>query len=302
MGRKFIAYLKELRSPFFIAVIIPVILGTIMAWKKTGAIHWGYFWLALIGAAFLNGGINTANDYFDHKSGNDEANKEYVGPFTGGSRLIQEGLLSPREVFFESMVCFAAAVLIGLYLTYQRGFPILWVGLIGAISGFFYTAPPFYWAKRGVGELLVGLNCGILICLGAYYVQAQSIDLLPVIPAIPIGLLITAVLYINEFPDYEADKSVGKNNIVVRLGRERAVKGYNLLIISVYVAIIAGVALRMIPVIALFSFLTLPLAIKSIGVLKKYYAEPAKLLPANMATINLHLIIGIILNVSYFLA
>lgn len=301
MWKKLRIYLEELRAPFFTADIVPVILGTIIAWKKTGVIYWDYFWLTLVAALFLNGGINVANDYFDHKSGNDEINKEFIRPFTGGSRLIQKKMLSPKEVLIESILCFACTALIGLYLVYKRGMPVLWLGLIGVVSGFFYTAPPFYWAKRGIGELLVGLNCGILICLGAYYVQVQSIGWVPVIASLPVSMLISAVLYINEFPDYEADKAVGKNHLIVRFGRERGVIGYILLLASTYLVILAGIIFRIIPVTALFSFITLPLAFRAVNLLKKYYAEPAKLGPANAATVKLHLFIGLILSGSFLL-
>jgi len=301
MFKKIKLFLEELRAPFFTASIITIILGTVIAWNKTRIIHWGYFFLTLVGGVLLQAGTNVANDYFDHKSGNDQVNKEYIRPFTGGSRLIQKGLLSPREVIFESVICIIAGSVIGVYLAYQRGMPILWFGLVGVISGFFYTAPPFYWAKRVIGELLVGLNYGVLMCLGAYYVQTQSIEWPPIIASIPVGLLISAVLYINEFPDYEADRAVGKTHLVVRLGREKAIKGYILQLVIAYVIIIMGVILKIIPVSALFVFLTLPLAVNAISTLKKYYAEPMKLFPANADTVKLHLFIGLILSGSFLL-
>ena len=292
-------YIEELRAPFFTASIIPVILGTAIAWKINGTINWKYFILALIAGMLMHAGTNVANDYFDHKSGNDEINKEYIRPFTGGSRMIQKNLLTPKEVLSESLVCFALGCLIGLYLVYERGIFILWLGLIGIISGFFYTAPPFKWGNKGIGELVVGLNFGVLMCLGAYYVQTQSVSIIPVVASIPVTLLIALVLYVNEFPDYNADKAVGKNHLVVRLGREKAVIGYIVGIVLVYLSVIIGVITNVIPGIALLTLLTLPMAIKAIKTLRKYFAEPQKLVPANALTIILHLLIGLLLSLSY---
>lgn len=300
--KKIKLYLQELRAPFFAASIIPMILGTFVAWHITSTINWIYFILTLIGGVLIHAGTNVANDYFDHKTGNDEANKEYIRPFSGGSRLIQKKLLTPKEVISESLICFTLGSLIGLYLYSQLGIFILVLGLIGIISGFFYSAPPFRWGHRGIGELVVGLNFGTLMCLGAYYVQTQTISIIPVIASLPVSLLIALVLYINEFPDFNADKSVGKNHLVIRFGKEKAVTGYILAMASVYVVIIAGVIIGKIPVFGLSSLLTLHLAIKAMKTLKENYAEPWKLFPANALTVKLHLYIGLLLILSYFIS
>ena len=212
-----------IRIPFLTASAVPVLLGTAIAWAATGAIHWWFFLLTMIAGLLIHIGSNVINDYSDHKSGNDEVNREFVRPFSGGSRVIQLGLLTPLEVLAGATLAFLLSAGIGFYLAWARGPMILLLGAIGLISGLFYTGGIFNWAKRGIGELLVGLNFGILMALGAYYVQAQSFSWLPVIAAIPVSLLIAAVLYINEFPDYTADKQVGKKTLVVRLGREKAV-------------------------------------------------------------------------------
>ena len=96
-----------------------------------------YFILTLLGAVSLHLGTNIINDYFDHKSGNDEANNEFVRPFSGGSRMIQLGLLTPLEVLTAAIIFFAVGIFIGLYLTFKCGLPVLILGLIGVISGFF---------------------------------------------------------------------------------------------------------------------------------------------------------------------
>jgi len=301
MSGKLKLWLLELRAPFFTASVVPVVLGAVIAWQRVGTFHWGYFLLTLVGAMSVHAGTNIANDYFDHLSGNDPVNVEFVSPFTGGSRLIQEGLLSPREVLTESLFFFALGSAVGLYLTWARGPAVLVLGLIGLFSGFFYTAPPIYLAKWGIGEFFVGLNCGFLITLGSYYVQSRSLAWEPVVAAIPVACLIAAVLWINEFQDAPADHAVGKDTLVVRLGRRRAVTGYIVLMATTYLSIILAAALRVISPFALLALLTLPLAWKAMGVARLHYDDYQRLTPANATTIQIHMLTGLLLILGYLL-
>lgn len=295
-------WLAELRAPFFTASVIPVILGTAIAFQVTGKFQWLFFLAALFGGMLLHAGANVANDYFDYKNNSDNINTEFIRPFTGGSRMIQKGMMLPKEVLTESFVCFFLAALIGAWLIYHLGTTILWLGLIGAFSGFFYTAPPFKLVSRGIGEIFIGLNFGVLMTLGAYFVQTGELSWLPVIASIPVALLVTGILYINEFPDYNADKESGKLHMVARLGRGRAAKGYIALIIFVYLSIVISVILGIMPVWSLAVLITLPLAIKAVKTAGTYYDQPDKLSPANAATIQLHLSIGLILAITYIIS
>lgn len=295
-------YLAELRAPFFTAAIMPILLGTAIAWRETGKFQIIYFVAVLIAGVLLQAGANVSNDYFDHKSGCDNINREFLRPFTGGSRMIQDGHLTPRAVMTEAIICYLIASLIGIWLIHECGVVILWLGLIGIASGILYTAPPFKLVSRGFGELLIGLNFGVLMTLGSYYCQTGSFAWLPVFASIPVALLITAVLYINEFPDYVADKAVGKRHLVARLGRKGAVVGYYLLLALTYVFVGVGVVLKMLPVWGIAVFLTIPLAIKAIKVIRANYDNPVGLAPANSATIQLHLFIGLILSATYIIS
>ncbi len=294
-------WMVELRLPFLTASIIPILLGTVIAWAAAETFSPFVFILTLIGGVSLHLGANVANDYFDHKSGDDEINQEFVRPFSGGSRMIQLGVLTPRAVLSGAILLFVFSSAVGLYLIWARGVVILLLGLVGVISGFFYTAPPFNLASRGIGEFFVGLNFGVLMTLGAFYVQTQTLSWEPVFAAVPIALLITAILYINQFPDYTADKVVGKRHLVVRLGREKAVVGYGALMISVYLFIVAGVAWGVISPFALVGVLTLPLAVRAVQYAKVHHSEPFSLVPANASTIIIHLATGIFLVVGYIL-
>jgi 1,4-dihydroxy-2-naphthoate octaprenyltransferase len=297
----FTLWIKEIRAPFFTASIIPVLLGASIAWSRGYPFSWSLFLLTLLGGVLMHAGANVANDYFDHKSGTDEINVDFVNPFTGGSRMIQKGLLTPREVIIGSLILLTAASIIGIYLTFIRGYFILLLGLIGIFSGFFYTAPPFRIAHMGFGEFLIGLNFGILMTVGSYYVQTGSFNIEPVLASVPVALLITAVLYINQFQDYNADKAVGKYNLVVLLGKKRARIGYVILLTSTYLWILFTAIHRDIFPFTLVSLLTVPVAFGATKTLLANYDKSEELAPANAGTVMLHASLGALLTVAYLL-
>jgi 1,4-dihydroxy-2-naphthoate octaprenyltransferase len=277
-------------------------LGTAIAFSNEGVFNAWYFILAFIGGICMHIGANVVNDYFDYRGGTDNINVEFTRPFTGGSRMIQEGLMTPREVFVEAMVFFAIGGLIGLYLAFETGFMIIVLGIIGAFSAFFYTAPPVYLAKRGIGELFIGLNFGVLMTLGAYYVQVQHLAWEPALAAVPLGIMIANVLYINEFPDYKADKEAGKTHLVVRLGKAKAAKGHAAIMASAYVSIAIFVIFGWVSPYALLMFLTLPLAITSIRYSRDFHSDSFRIIPANASTVMVHMVIGILMILGYLLA
>lgn len=294
-------FLMEVRAPFFTATIVPIVLGSVIAFNTTQQFHWVHFILALIGGILLHAGANVINDYFDHISSNDAINEEYVRPFTGGSRLIQQGKLTPKEVLIEAMLCLFLGSVIGLYLTYRIGWVILAIGVFGVFSAIFYVFPRINLVGRGVGEALIGINFGILMTFGAFYVQTGMFSWVPIIASLPVALLITAVLYINEFQDAKADQAVGKNHLVVRLGKKQAVSGYILIMLLTYVIVVVAVVIDILPPISLIALLTVPLALKSIRIAQQNYDNSLKLVPANAGTIMNHLFTGLLLILSFFL-
>lgn len=299
MKNKFKVWLAEVRAPFLTATIVPIVLGTSIAWYNTGKVDWLFFFLTLISGTFLHMGCNVINDYYDHLSSNDDINLEFIRPFSGGSRMIQLGLLTPLEVLSGGLLFFAIGSGIGIYLAIERGWEILGLGLIGVVSSFFYTAPPIYFASRGVGEFLVGLNFGTLMTLGAYFVQTQRFSIEALLASIPLALLIAGVLYINEFPDYNADKAVGKRNIVVRLGREKAVIPYIFIMVLGYIVVLTSSIFGKLPISTLISFATIPFGLKAIDFAIKHHSNPPRLVPANAMTIQSHLFTGLLLSIAF---
>ena len=290
-----------LRSLTLVSIIVPIILGASIAWMRKGAFNPTYFILTLIGGLAVQAGSNVINDYFDYKSGNDEVNREYVRPFSGGSRMIQLGLLTPLEILSGALALFALATSIGLFLTWKIGYTVLILGVIGVFSGYSYTAPPLNLASRGIGEAVVGLNFGVLMVLGSYYVQTGTLAVEPLVASIPVSLLIAAVLYINEFPDYVADKAVGKDTLVVRLGRNRAVFGFMMMFIGTYGALALALLYQILPIYASLGFLTIPFAVKAVGYATRYHSKSFDLVPANILTIITHLFTSLLLSLGYLI-
>jgi 1,4-dihydroxy-2-naphthoate octaprenyltransferase len=291
--------IRTLRVPFFTAAVVPILVGTALAWYD-GHFNGLYFVLTLLGAIAAHAAANVINDYYDHIYGNDEANQSPT-PFSGGSRVIQEGLLPPKKVLFIALTAYAITIIIGLALTVLRGWPVLLIGVIGIAISFLYSYKVAYWG-HGLGELLVSLGFGPVMVLGAYYVQTQGLSWGALWASIPVALLIGGVLYINEFPDYPADGAVKKNTLVVVLGRKAAVPGYVALVIGAYCFIVLGVMLSFLPQIALAALLTFPLAWRGIQGARRFYADTPKLIPTNAVTIQIHLFTGLLLTLGIILS
>lgn len=274
-------------------------MGAAVAWHEQKIFFLDYFLLSLLAAIFYHAGINVLNDYFDYLNGTDNINSTSLTPFTGGSRMIQNKIMMPGETYWLGVVCLVLGSAIGLYLVYERGFLLLLIGVIGLLSGYFYSAPPLFLVGRGFGEFLVGLNFGLLSVVGSYYVQAQDISIGAVFASLPLSFLIAAILYINEFPDYDADKAVGKNHLVARLGKKKARWGFALLIAGAYTSIISGVILHIMPAISLLAAIAGIFGAKAVKGLFTNYDKFNELIPSLKLTITTHLATGVALIVIF---
>lgn len=233
MTSKALIWLKEVRLQFCTASVIPVFIGTSLAYSHFHKFDLTLFLLASFSIALFQMGANVINDYFDNVSKNDWVN-ENPTPFSGGSRLIQKNLLTPKEVYIGSIALFTTGSILGLIIVLKtKSLLVLLLGLIGLLGGFSYTAPPLKFGYRTIGEIVIGFLFGILPVYGAYYIQTFSIDWIPLLPAVFIAILIFLVIYANEFSDYPADKAVNKNTLVVALGIKKAAVLYRAAIIVI---------------------------------------------------------------------
>ncbi|MBC8277825.1 MAG: 1,4-dihydroxy-2-naphthoate octaprenyltransferase [FCB group bacterium] len=292
-------FLDLVRAPFFTGVIVPVILGAVIAWHAGYPFLWGYFLLTLLGIVAIHAGANTINDYFDHLSRNDELNTEFVRPFSGGSRAIQNNTIAAKHMLVLSLSLYSVGIVIGIFLAASRGMPIFWIGLAGVGIGVLYVMPVINLAGRGFGELGILVAFGVLCVQGSYVVQAQNMAWEPLLLSLPVGLLITAVLWINEFPDFNADKAVGKHHLVVRLGKQKAVKVYVFLMALTYV-LIALFAL-IYNLWLLLSLIMVPKVYKICRHALANYENTEALIPANAGTIIAHLTTGLLMAAGYVL-
>ena len=290
---KIFKWMVIMRLPFLSATFVPIFAGAAVTSMLGYEVSWGWLGLTLLAGSLLHIGTNTSNDYFDHISGTDERNYNYSNKgLNGGSRSIQMGLISPKGILTVAIIAFALSVVVGIPLIIKSGLSILWLGLIGFFSGLFYTAPPFkFSSRRGMGELLIGLNFGPLMVTGSALVQTGQLLPEAFLAGVPIGFLIAAVVYMNEFPDYDSDKATGKNTLIVVFGQEKARAGYVALVTSAFVSIVILAFNGTVPKLSLIALFAAYFGFTATQTLYKYYNDRL-LQPANWGTIIMHSVAG----------
>jgi 1,4-dihydroxy-2-naphthoate octaprenyltransferase len=294
--RKILLWLKAIRAPFFTASIIPVLVGAALSHRE-GVFQWPGLVFALLIVIAHHAGSNLLNDYFD-APGSDRINQS-ITPFSGGSRLIQDGLVARRSYLTAALATYSAGMLLTIVLaiSYYNLF-ILVLGMMGMIFGIVYSATYTFGMGRGWGELAVGLAFGPFAVLGSYLLQTNHLSWGAFLAGIPVGLLVMGILILNEFPDLEADRTVGKRNWLVRAGDvKRGVWIYLGVICLAYLTVLAGIFAGVFPVKILFSYTTLPLAVWVLLKVSWYKGKVAELVPAMAGNVGLHFLTGLLICV-----
>jgi 1,4-dihydroxy-2-naphthoate octaprenyltransferase len=297
---KLITFFLASRPTFLLASAAPVLVGSALGYATTGTFQPYLFVLALLAIMALHAGANLANDYFDHLSGNDWANQNPT-PFSGGSRYIQRGILSPKAVLLTAFVALAVGAAIGLLIVLlTRSLLILILGLIGLLGGFFYTAPPLKLAYRTIGEFVIALLFGLLPVYAAYYLQTVTIDAVPLLPALIVSILIFLVILVNEFPDIAPDAAVNKRTLVVSFGIPAAMWIYRISLVTSY-----GIAATMLvhPSLffgGLFYLFTAPLAVLAIKSANEKDLKNPGQYRAGRITVILHSLGSLALTTGFF--
>jgi 1,4-dihydroxy-2-naphthoate octaprenyltransferase len=236
------------------------------------------FLLTLLGVVSLHLGANLANDYFDYVTGCDQANPEPT-PFSGGSRVIQRGLVSSRRIVAASAACFGIGGILGLTLNAMvPGNRVLWLGLVGLVGGFLYSAVPVKLSYRGMGEAVVFTLFGPLTVAGAYLCQTGRLDALPFLASVPFGLWVLAILLVNEVLDVRWDALAGKRTLVVKLGGRWGYLAFLGAYFGGYAWLAIGSLARVYSPLALLALLPALLSARSL--------RPARALADRSATIN----------------
>ena len=209
------------RPPFHTVGILPFILGTILAYKINSTFSIEIFILGVLGVILIMLSTYHSGEYFDYRE-DEISQRSYKSKFAGGSGVIQTGAMPRSVALWTSIISLLLAGIIGIILQFvlKTGPYTLLLGFLGAFPGFFYSTRPIRLVQRGLGEIFIGFCYGWLPVASAYYIQTGMIH--PIIHwmAIPIGLTIFNVIFLNEFPDYAADKATGKKNLLNRLGKE----------------------------------------------------------------------------------
>lgn len=248
----------EIARPFsFTASAVPVATGAALA-ALAGDFSWGLFVAALFAAILLQLGTNVVNEIYDVRQGVDSI----VSP--RASHAIVKGAVTEREAFGLAFASFAAAVVLGVVLIAFRGWPIAVFGILGLVGGLGYTAPPLQYKYKALGVPLVFALMGPVMVVGSYFASSGSFGWQPVIAAIPIGLLVAAILHGNEWRDISEDARAGIQTLSIRLGRKLAHYGYVSLIIGAYLSLALSVMTGVIPDWSLLAMLSLPFLVRII--------------------------------------
>lgn len=280
-----IRYSLATRPAFLLASIMPVCVGTAAASYQGYEFKAILFALSVLAVMLIHAGVNVINDYYDEQNGTDRLNTERIYPFTGGSRFIQNQVLSARQIFNFAWLLLGAAILLGLGLVWHTGVGLLWIGLAGFLVGWGYSAPLLQLNSRGLGEPAVAVGLGVLTPLGAWYVQTSAFDAYPCVISLPLGLLAMNILLINQFPDAKADAASGKHHWVVRFGAEQAAWLYALHVLLASLILLSLIVSGLLPSLALISLLPLGLAGRAASLLKRYARQTEQLTSAIKLTI-----------------
>ncbi len=287
------------RVPFLTATLVPVgLAGAVAAYD--GGFAFGWWLLALVCAVCAHLGLNIANDLADAE-GSDAVNVTPT-PFSGGSRVMQYGLVSKSQMLALSLGCYGVTILTGLWLAAARSWWLLVIGVIALVLSVGYSAAPLRLVHRGLGEPVVALGFGPIMAGGAYLAVTQAWSWPVVYASLPIGILIALVLYVNQIPDRIADAQAAKRTLTVRWPKDRVIQAYAIAVAVAMLLILVGPLLGITPWWTLLGLLPLPLAVPVLRGMRRSYDAPFGLLGAMGYNILLHLTTGVLLIVGYLVA
>ena len=266
---RLLVVLSLVRYRFFLyAGLLPYLLGAAWAYGMARTIDMPLFWSGLAGVVLAVVGVEAFNEYFDSRMGTDRVfNSEDLPPMSDG-------------VLWLGIAAFAGALAVGIYLTLREGWPVLAFALAGGAAAIFYVAPPIRWAYRGLGETVIALSYGPWMVLGSLYLHTRTLEWNALWASLVPGLIIMALAVVNAIPDFHQDRLVGKRNLVVRLGRRRAVVLYLALATAGLAAVLIGVAAGAFPLASLAALLAAPLLVASGRRARDTYEKPREFVPA----------------------
>jgi 1,4-dihydroxy-2-naphthoate polyprenyltransferase len=280
------AWIIAARPPTLPAAIVPVVVGTASV-ATLSTFRPLPFLAALLAALLIQIGTNFANDVFDYHKGADTIHR--LGP----TRVTQSGLIRPQQVLVATFVTFGLSAVVGLYLIYVGGWPILAIGVLSIASGLAYTGGPWPLGYNGLGDLFVFVFFGVVAVVGSAYLQTGAFELVALVASIPVGLLVTAILVVNNLRDVDTDRVAGKKTLAVRFGRRATRWQYGLFVAIAYAVPLLQWLTGTLGWLFWLPWLTLPLAIVLIRTIATRSDGPT-LNRALKRTGQLHLLFGLL--------
>ncbi len=267
------AWMRAIRIRFLLASVIAVSLGLAINWWQNNALNAEFAALTFGGVIALHASVDLLNDYWDYKRQIDTQTRRTK--FSGGTGVLPEGLLEPKQVYRAGLALLIIGSVIGAYFIYEKGITIAIILGFAIVSIYFYSTRI---VDSGLGELFVTIK-GTMIVVGTCFVQSSQITMEPVLGGIVSGVLSSTVLFVNSFPDYEADKEHGRKTLVIVLGKAKAATIVWMFPIISYGVIIISVVTHIFPLVSLITLFTIPIVIKSGLSLKTKFDQVEGLVP-----------------------
>ena len=289
------SWFRVIRVKFLLASVIAVCLGLAISWSQNQTINVVDSVLTFAGVIALHASVDLLNDYWDFKRKIDTETKRTK--FSGGTGVLPEGLLQPSEVYRAGIAFLILGAIIGGYFIFLNGITIAIILAFAIISIYFYSTKI---VNSGLGEVFVAIK-GMMIVLGTYFIQTSQIVIEPILGGVVLGVLSSMILFVNSFPDFEADRDSGRKTLVIVLGKKRATIALWIFPTVAYSTIIAGVITQTLPILSLITLLSIPLLIKSGLGLKRSFDDVEKLVPVMASCISYGRITGILLVLSFLL-
>jgi 1,4-dihydroxy-2-naphthoate polyprenyltransferase len=288
------AWLIASRPKTLPAALVPVVVASALAYAHDSFVLLPAL-AALVCSLLIQVGTNLANDYFDYVKGSDREDRK------GPTRVVQSGIIKPEIVRMAMVLVFALAFMLGLYLVYVAGWPILLIGIASIIFAVLYTAGPFPLAYIGLGDVFVFIFFGIVAVMGTYYVQALEWSVAAFIASLPVGALATAILVVNNYRDVDEDRISGKKTLAVRFGRKSALWMYRLLLLMAYMVPAVHIIEEGFNAWLLLPIASLPLALKNLLIMERRTDGPS-LNNALAGTAMVLLLFGVLYSLGFLLS
>ena len=288
-------WLRVIRIRFLLASVIAVSLGLAINWWHTGNIEIFDAILTMCGVLALHASVDLLNDYWDFKRGIDTTTQRTK--MSGGTGVLPEGLLKPKQVYAAGIIFLIAGAAIGAYFVFTDGIIIGLILAFAVLSVYFYSTKIVDW---GLAEIFIVIK-GTMIVIGTYFIQTTQITESAVLGGIVVGTLSSFVLFITSFPDHDADKAKGRKTLVINLGKQKACSLFWVFPIIFYSVSIFAIIIEVFPIYCLIILSTVPLVIKFGKKLKQNYEKLDKLLPIMSSTLVFSRVTGILLVVGFLL-